>query len=61
MNKPTIPSDIDGNAFSIMGAARKAMRKAGIPESTIDEYTEKANSGNYDHLLQVTMEYVDFV
>jgi hypothetical protein len=61
MSKPTIPIDTDGNAFSIMGAARKAMRRAGVPAETIDKYTEEAASGDYDHLLQVTMRYVEFV
>lgn len=49
----------DGNAFAIMGAVRQALRSAGVPATEIAEYTEQATSGDYDHLLQVTMEWVD--
>jgi hypothetical protein len=49
----------DGNAFSIMGRARRAARRAGWSKEKITEYTGKCMSGDYDHLLQVTMEYFD--
>lgn len=52
-------SEQDGNAFLIMGKAVKVARKAGWSQEKIDEYMEKAQSGDYDHLLQVTMEYFD--
>jgi hypothetical protein len=48
----------DGNAFAIMGRVRKALRLGGHGD-LVDEYTSKAKSGDYDHLLQVTMEYVE--
>ena len=51
-------SDEDGNAFVIMGRVRKALRRAGH-EDLIEEYTKEANSGDYDHLLQTTMKYVE--
>jgi len=59
--KPVINSDIDGNAFVIMGTARKALRKAGADEEYINKYTTEAQSGDYGHLLQTTMKYVEFV
>ena len=49
----------DGNAFFILGSVLRAMRKAGLPQDTITEYTDKAKSGDYDNLLRVTSEYVD--
>jgi len=49
----------DGNAFAIMGVARKAGKKAGWSAEKIKEYTDKATSGDYDHLLAVTSEYFD--
>lgn len=49
----------DGNAFSIMGRIKHALKRAGADKEYIDEYLSKANSGNYDHLLVVSMEYVD--
>lgn len=48
----------DGNAFSIIGKVSKALKKAGADGEYINEYTRKATSGNYDHLLTVSMEYV---
>lgn len=49
----------DGNAFAIMGTVIKALRKAGADKEYTDKYMGEAMSGNYDHLLGVTMEYVD--
>ena len=48
----------DGNAFSILGRVQKAMRRAGVPAGEIDAYLDEATSGDYDHLLATTMEYV---
>lgn len=47
----------DGNAFSIVGRARKALRRAGVPLSVVEEYSTKAMSGDYNVLLATTMEY----
>jgi len=48
----------DGNAFAIMGRVARALRAAGKPE-LVKSYMEEATSGDYDHLLQVTMKYVE--
>jgi hypothetical protein len=48
----------DGNAFYIIGRVCKALRASGQADK-VAEYQAKATSGDYDHLLQVTMEYVD--
>jgi hypothetical protein len=48
---------LDGNAFSILGRVRKAMKKAGLPDDIIDDYHTQATSGDYDHLLQTTMSW----
>lgn len=48
----------DGNAFAILGRVSKALKQSGQPEAAA-EYMEKATAGDYDHLLRVTMEYVD--
>lgn len=48
----------DGNAFSILGRVSKALKRSGQPEAA-KEYMERATAGDYDHLLQVTLEYVD--
>jgi hypothetical protein len=48
----------DGNAFSIMGRAKNALIEAGREEE-IEEYMEEATSGDYDHLLRVTMKWFE--
>lgn len=45
----------DGNAFSIMGRVMRAMRRAGCTPEEVAAYQAEATSGDYDHLLQVTM------
>jgi len=60
MEKPVVKLvGEDGNAYSIIGRVRKALRKAGATKEHINKYMEEAMSGDYDHLLQVTMEYVE--
>ena len=49
----------DGNAFAIMGKVHQALRRAGADEEYIDQYTSEATEGDYDHLLQVTLKYVE--
>jgi len=48
----------DGNAFFILAKVQKALKRAGHQELA-KKYTEEAFGGNYDHLLQVTMKYVE--
>jgi len=52
-------SDIDGNAFAILGAVQRALRQAGIDEEEIKEFFEEATSGDYDHLLETCMRWVE--
>lgn len=49
----------DGNAWNIMAQVCKALRDNGIPNAKIDEYTKEAMEGDYDHLLRVTMKWVE--
>ena len=49
----------DGNAFAIMAAVSRAMRRGGCSKEDIDTYTCEAMSGDYDHLLQTTMNTVN--
>ena len=50
----------DGNAFAIMGKVSKALYNEGADKEYIDKYKEEAMSGDYNNLLVVSMEYVDF-
>jgi hypothetical protein len=50
---------IDGNAFSIMGAVTKAMRRAGVSSEEQDQYFKEATAGDYNQLLVTTMKWVN--
>lgn len=49
----------DGNAFAVMAATDRALRRAGIPQKERDAYKREAMAGDYYHLLQVTMNWVN--
>jgi hypothetical protein len=51
-------SRVDGNAFSIIAAVSRAMKRNGIPASEVDAYRKEATSDDYNHLLMVTTEWV---
>lgn len=44
----------DGNAFAILGRVRRALVRE-VDEDAADAYYTEATSGDYDHLLRVTM------
>lgn len=50
---------VDGNAYSVMGYVRNAMRREGRTKEEIAKYTEDATSGDYNNLLMVSAEMVD--
>lgn len=59
--KPSVCLDgLDGNAFAVMGAVSNALRKSGQHGDKVAAYRKAAMSGDYDNLLRVSMEYVDF-
>ena len=49
----------DGNAFAILGRVQKAMRLAGVPKAEVLAFYTEATSGDYDHLLQTCIRWVD--
>ncbi len=60
LSKPTVKLiGQDGNAFGIMGRVKQALKSAGADKEYIDKYLSEATSGDYDHLLTVSMEYVN--
>ena len=48
-----------GHAFAILGRVSKALRQAGAPQSEIDAFRAEATDGDYDHLLQTAMKWVN--
>lgn len=49
----------DGNAFSIMGAVSKALRRGGASKEEIELYMTESMSGDYNNLLRVAMRWVN--
>jgi len=61
-NTPTVKLiGKNGNAFAVLGATVKALKLYGADKEYTDRYIDEAMSGDYDHLLGVTMEYVNVV
>lgn len=50
---------IDGNAFSVMGYVRSAMKKEGKSQDEINKYIEDAKSGDYNNILSASLDMVD--
>lgn len=64
MRHPEIEVELigrDGNAYGILGAVKKALSRAGVSAAEQSEYFDEATSGDYDHLLGVTMEWVTVI
>ena len=49
----------DGNAMMILGLVQRGMRRAGLTAEEMDEWRNEATSGDYDHLLQTCMRWVN--
>ena len=49
----------NGNAFAVIGATRKAMRRAGCSPAYIEKVMKEMKDGDYDHLLQTVMRYCE--
>ena len=49
----------DGNALAIVGAVKKALERAGVPEEETGKFVDEAMAGDYDNLLRVCMAWVN--
>ncbi len=52
---------VDGNAFAILGAVQRSLKKAGVDAEVSKEFLDEAASGDYDHLLATVMRWVAVV
>ena len=52
---------VDGNAFSVMGYVSQCMKSEGMSQEEIKQYREDAMSGDYNHLLVVSQEMIEFL
>lgn len=48
----------DGNAFAIVGAVSRALRRSGVSTEEIAQYREESMSGDYYNLLGTAMRWV---
>lgn len=49
----------DGNAIAIVQRVTKALRRGGVSPDEVAEFRKQALSGDYDHVLNTCMEWVD--
>ena len=49
----------DGNAFALLGKAKRAANNAGWSEAKWKEIQKEAMSGDYDHLLQTLIAHFE--
>ncbi len=58
MDQPQVKlTGIDGNVFVILGACKKAAKKAGKDDAWWKKFHDEATTGDYDHVLQTIMKY----
>lgn len=50
---------VNGNAYALMGAAKRAASKAGVPAADIEAVLKEAMAGDYNHLLATLMDAFD--
>ncbi len=57
--KPTIElSELTPNAFEVLSKTREALEADGATMEALGGYMTEAMSGDYDHLMAVTAQYV---
>jgi len=65
MTEPLYPeievqlSGEDGNAFFIIARVAEALKRGRVSREEQDEFQEEAMSGDYDHVLQTCMKWVN--
>lgn len=47
------------NAMAVMGRVTKALQKNGISKEVQNDFFKEATSGDYDHVIQTCMKYVE--
>lgn len=49
----------NGNALNLVGIVQQALKSAKVPKEEVTEFVNDALSGDYDHVLQTCMKWVD--
>lgn len=50
---------VDGNAFAVMGATKRALKQAKASGEYIQAYLDEAMSGDYDNLLSASVKFLE--
>ena len=50
-------TNVDGNAFAIIGACRQTAKQHGLSQEDITRFVDEATSGDYDHLLATCIRW----
>lgn len=48
----------DGNAFMIIGRVARALRRAGVADPIVKQFSDDATSGDYDNVIATAMKWV---
>ena len=56
-NITAVPND--GNAFAILGAVGKALKRAGVDKAEVDAFYAEATAGDYEHLKATARKWVN--
>lgn len=49
----------DGNAFTIVGIVKKALKENGVPKEEINKFIEQALEGDYNKVLITCIKWVN--
>lgn len=47
------------NSFAIIGKVSSALKRAGVSNDEIAQYRKEATSGDFNNLINVTMQWVE--
>jgi hypothetical protein len=51
-------SQVDGNAYAIMGAAQRILKQAGATPEELSEYLKESMSSDYEHLVETVGKWL---
>ena len=51
-------SQVDGNAYAIMGAAQRILKRAGATPEELEEYLKDSMSSDYEHLVETVGKWL---
>lgn len=49
----------DGNAYAVLAAVERGLKKAGVDQSERTAFFDEATSGDYDNLLATAIRWVE--